>query len=196
MSTDDDKLQIVAFSTNETHQTPIDIINTFLEQQNHVILKKTRSAIAFSTTLRNSTKPTRIMICSIINLGREYTGITDVNCYMIFVDLEQETSKEKFDSIINYAKDYCELSKKVFILGMTNANKTTEKTNIKITKDDITSFLENSDISYEYNEIDLSNIKEICDKIMNILIYSSKNAISGELVQQFEKDQSGSCNIL
>ena len=192
----DDKLQIVAFSTNETHQTPIDIINTFLEQQNHVILKKTRSAIAFSTTLSNSTKPTRIMICSIINLGREYTGITDVNCYMIFVDLEQETSKEKFDSIINYAKDYCELSKKVFILGMTNANKTTEKTNIKITKDDITSFLENSDISYEYNEIDLSNIKEICDKIMNILIYSSKNAISGELMQQIEKDQSGSCNIL
>ena len=192
----DDKLQIVAFSTNETYQTPIDIINTFLEQQNHVILKKTRSAIAFSTTLSNSTKPTRIMICSIINLGREYTGITDVNCYMIFVDLEKETSKEKFDSIISYAKDYCELSKKVFVLGMINANKTTEKTNIKITKEDIESFLENSDISYEYNEIDLSNTKEICDKIMNILIYSSKNAISGELVQQFEKDQSGSCNIL
>ena len=192
----DDKLQIVAFSTNETYQTPIDIINTFLEQQNHVILKKTKTAIAFSTTLSNSTKPTRIMICSIINLGREYTGITDVNCYMIFVDLEKETSKEKFDSIISYAKDYCELSKKVFVLGMINANETTEKTNIKITKDDIASFLENSDISYEYNEIDLSDTKEICDKIMNILIYSSKNAISGELVQQFEKDQSGSCNIL
>ena len=192
----EDKLQIVAFSTNDTEQTPIDIINTFLEQQNHVILKKTRSAVAFTTTLTNSTKSNKIMICSILNLGREYTGITDVNCYMIFVDLEKETSKEKLDSIISYAKDYCELSKKVFIIGMTNSNKATEdKIIIKFTKDDISKILENSDITYEYKEIDLSNIKEICDTLMNIFIYSSKNSISGELAQELEKDQSGSCNI-
>ena len=75
----DEKIQIVAFSTNDTSQTPNDIINIFLGQQNHKILKKSKFAIAFSTTLKNQTKETRIMICSVLNLTKEYSGITDVN---------------------------------------------------------------------------------------------------------------------
>ena len=193
----DDKIQIVAFSTNDSEQTPIDIINTFLEQQNHVILKKTKSAVAFSTTLTNSSKTSRIMICSILNLGREYTGISDVNCYMVFVDLEKESSKEKFESIVSYVKDYCELSKKVFVLGMFNVKKTEENKNIKvINKDDIEKILENSDIIYEYNEMDLSNIKDIINSVMNILVYSSENSISGEEeAKEIEKNTSGSCYL-
>ena len=82
----DDKIQIVAFYTNDTAQTPNDIINIFLGQQNHKILKKSKFAIAFETTLKNQSKETRIMICSVLNLTKEYSGITDVNCYLLFVD--------------------------------------------------------------------------------------------------------------
>ena len=194
-----EKIQIVAFSTNETDQNPNDIINTFLEQQNHIILKKTRNAIAFSTQLNNSQKNTKIMICSVLNLGREYTGITDVNCYIIFIDLEKETSKEKFESIISYAKDYCDLTKKIFIFGMINVNTNKDEENTPnekcINKDDITKILENTDIIYEYKELDLSNIKYIYDVIINILVYSSKHSISSDIIEETEKDQSGSCNI-
>ena len=194
-----EKIQIVAFSTNETEQNPNDIINTFLEQQNHIILKKTRNAIAFSTQLNNSQKNTKIMICSVLNLGREYTGITDVNCYIIFIDLEKETSKEKFESIISYAKDYCDLTKKIFIFGMINVNTNKDEENTPnekcINKDDITKILENTDIIYEYKELDLSNIKDIYDVIINILVYSSKHSISSDIIEETEKDQSGSCNI-
>ena len=112
----DEKLQIVAFSTNDTVQTPNDIINIFLGQQNHKILKKSKFAIAFSTMLKNQSKETRIMICSVLNLSKEYTGITDVNCYLLFIDLEKKDSLDKLKDIINYAKDNCRLSKKIFVL--------------------------------------------------------------------------------
>ena len=193
MSKSDEKLQIVAFSTNDTYQTPNDIINMFLEEQNHVLLKKTRNAIAFTTSLNKSQNSTKIMICSILNLGREYTGITDVNCYLIFIDLTKETSKEKFESILNYVKDYCDFSKKIFIFGMINSENTEE--NKIIQKDEIIKSAGKAEIIYEYNEIDLSKKKEIFNTIMNILIYSSQNSISGEATEEKEEGQSGSCEI-
>ena len=51
-SNTDEKLQIVAFSTNDREGTPNDLINMFLGQQNHKILKKSKYAIAFSTILK------------------------------------------------------------------------------------------------------------------------------------------------
>ena len=100
MSTQEDKIQIVAFSTNDSNQTPNDIINIYLEQNKHSILKKSRHAIAFTTALSNTSKISKIMVCSVLNLTREYTGITDVNCYLLFVDLEKEDSSDKLESII------------------------------------------------------------------------------------------------
>ena len=181
MSGEEDKIQIVAFSTNDKQQTPNDVINIFLENNNHIIIKKNRNAIAFSTHLANSSKSSKIMICSILNLTREYTGISDVNCYILFIDLEKEDSKDKFESIINYSKDYCELTKKVYVLGMVNGDKTKI-----ISKDFITKSLDQAQIDYEYKEINLSKAKEVSDIIMEILIYSSKHSISGD--DEVDKD--------
>ena len=190
MSGEEDKIQIVAFSTNDKQQTPNDVINIFLENNNHIIIKKNRNAIAFSAHLANSSKSSKIMICSILNLTREYTGISDVNCYILFIDLEKEDSKDKFESIINYSKDYCELTKKVYVLGMVNGDKTKI-----ISKDFITKSLDQAQIDYEYKEINLSKAKEVSDIIMEILIYSSKHSISGD--DEVDKDggKDGSCEI-
>ena len=191
MSGKEDKIQIVAFSTNDTHQTPNDIINTFLENNNHFILKKSRNAIAFSTTLTNSSKSIKIMVCSVLNLTREYTGITDVNCYLLFVDLEKEDSAEKLESIINYAKDYCELTKKIYVFGMVSGNEEETK---HIAKGDITKNLEAAKVAYEYKEINLSKPKDVSEKIMDVLVYCTKHPISGE---ETDKDggQAHSCEI-
>ena len=192
MASSEDKIQIVAFSTNETQQTPNDVLNIFLEQQNHLILKKSRHAIAFSTQLSDSSKSTKIMICSVLNLTREYTGITDVNCYLLFIDLEKENSKEKFDLILNYAKDYCELSKKLYVLGMVSGNEEETK---HITKSDITKILESAQVNYEYKEINLSNAKQVSDTIMSVLVYSSKHSISGDEENNKDAGQANSCII-
>ena len=192
MSVVENKIQIVAFSTNDTHQTPNDIINIFLENNSHVILKKSRNAIAFSTTLPNSSKQIKIMISSVLNLTREYMGITDVNCYILFIDLEKEDSTEKFETILNYAKDYCELSKKIYVIGMISGNEEEKRC---INKDDIKKTLDSSQISYEYKEITLAKAKGVSDIIMDILIYSSKHSISGEDIPDKDSGKDGSCEI-
>ena len=173
----DEKIQIVAFSTNDTSQTPNDIINIFLGQQNHKILKKSKFAIAFSTILKNQTKETRIMICSVLNLTKEYSGITDVNCYLLFVDLEKKDSIEKVQAIINYAKDNCKIGKKIFILGMISGN---EEEEVQITKEDVTKIIDEISSNYEYKEINMSKMKEIADIFLEILVYSTKHSIAEE----------------
>ena len=178
MSADkDEKIQIVAFSTNDTSQTPNDIINIFLGQQNHKILKKSKFARAFSTILKNQTKETRIMICSVLNLTKEYSGITDVNCYLLFVDLEKKDSIEKVQAIINYAKDNCKIGKKIFILGMISGN---EEEEVQITKEDVTKIIDEISSNYEYKEINMSKMKEIADIFLEILDYSTKHSIAEE----------------
>ena len=188
----DEKIQIVAFSTNDNNQSPNDIINIFLEYNNHLILKKSRHAIAFSTNLANSSKTTKIMVCSVLNLQKEYTGITDVNCYILFIDLENADSKEKLDTILNYAKDYCELTKKIFVLGMVGVNEDGEK---HIAKEDITKTFDEAQLNYEYKEIDLAKKKEVSDAMMGIFIYSSKHSISGEVYKDKDEGKNGSCEI-
>jgi hypothetical protein len=184
----DEKLQIVAFSTNDDRQTPNDIINIFLGQQNHKILKKSKLAIAFSTQLKN--KETRIMICSVLNLSKEYTGITDVNCYLLFIDLERSDSIDRLKNIINYARDNCRLTKKIFVLGMVSGNEDEE---IKFTKDDVTQILDEFKARYEYKEINLSKIKEISDIMIGIFDYSSQHPIDED--EEIEKgdDPARSC---
>ena len=184
----DEKLQIVAFSTNDSSQTPNDIINIFLGQQNHKILKKSKMAIAFSTQLKG--KETRIMICSVLNLSKEYTGITDVNCYLLFIDLEKSDSIDRLKSIINYAKDNCRLSKKIFVLGMVSGN---EDEVIKFTKADVTQILDEFQAKYEYKEINLSKIKEISDIMEGIFEYSSHHPIDEEEEIDKEDGQARSC---
>ena len=188
----DEKLQIVAFSTNDTTQTPNDIINIFLGQQEHKIIKKSRHSIAFQTNIKNSKKKTKIMVCSILNLTREYTGINDVNCYVLFINLEKQDSMEKLEEIISYARDYCELGKKIYVLGMISGN---EGESRQINKSDITKVLDQVQANYEYKEFNLSKVKEVCDTIMEVLDYSSKHSINGESEIDKEGGKANSCVI-
>ena len=186
------KLQIVAFSTDETTQTPNDIINMFLTQQNHEILKKSRHSLAFSTTLKDQSQKITILIRSILNLEREYTGINDVNCYIIFINLEQKESLDKLDSIIKYLNDFCELMKKIFVLGMISGKEEKERS---VNKNDLIKKLDNSKLNYEYKEINLIKSKEICDAILQILDYSSKHEINGDYLEEKDGGQAKSCEI-
>jgi len=191
-SNPDEKIQIVAFSTNDSAQTPNDIINIFLGHQNHQILKKSKFAIAFSTTLKNQTKETRVMICSVLNLKKEYSGITDVNCYLLFIDLEKKDSIEKMEQIINYAKEYCSPTKKIFALGMISGN---EEEQVQIDKSEITKILDDASAKYEYKEINISKMKEIADIILDILDYSSKHSIFEEESYDKDENQGKSCIV-
>ena len=189
----EDKIQIVAFSTNESRHTPNDIINIFLEQHSHSIIKKNSQTLAFSTVLSNSAESIKVMICSILNLGRQYNGISDVNCYLLFIDLENEESKVKFESIINYIRNFCDLNKKIFVLGMLGGNNEEIK---YINKEQIINTFKIAQINYEYKEININKIKEVSDIIMEVLVYASENSIKDYTYQnEKEGDKGNSCAI-
>ena len=187
----DKKLQVVAFSTSDSTKTPNDVINIFLGTQNHKIIKKSRHSIAFSINLKNSSKDTTIMVYSILNLTREYTGINDVNCYLLFIDLEKEDSIKKLTDIIEYAKDFCDLMKKIYVVGMISGVEENKKF---VNKSDVSKILGQEQVNYEYKEINLKNTKEISDVIMEVINYSSKHSIDDGNLDK-EGGQAKSCEI-
>ena len=192
IKTKGEKIQIVAFSTNENEHNPNDLLNIYLENNNHLIIKKTSLATAFTTTLPKNSKQTKIMVCSVLNLSKEYTGINDVNCYLLFIDLEQEDSKSKLEIILNYAKENCNFEKKMYVFGMV-----TEKNSKQyISKEDIENSLDEAQILYEYKEINIKENKDICNSFTNVFLYSLNNPlVKGKNNEEKEDEQAGSCNL-
>ena len=192
IKTKGEKIQIVAFSTNENEHNPNDLLNIYLENNNHLIIKKTSLATAFTTTLPKNSKQTKIMVCSVLNLSKEYTGINDVNCYLLFIDLEQEDSKSKLEIILNYAKENCNFEKKMYVFGMV----TKKNSKQYISKVDIENSLDEAQILYEYKEINIKENKDICNSFTNVFLYSLNNPlVKGKNNEEKEDEQAGSCNL-
>ena len=101
MSNPNDNIQIISFTTNDISLNTNNILKILLEKYNHIIINESRHAMSFDIEFPNSVNPTNIMICCLTDLSKEYSGITDVNFYMIFIDLQNEKSKESLESIIS-----------------------------------------------------------------------------------------------
>ena len=188
----EETIQIVAFPTNDTNFTPNDIINILLKQYKHTIINKSRHAIEFTLILPNSVKTTKIMICSISDLTREYSGITDVNCYLIFIDLQNENSKESFDLIISFFQNYCDLTKKIYVFGVINEEKDAKQI---ICEGDIKKVMDSSNFNYEYIEINLIKTNEVADSILNLFIDLSLESSMQESTINKMDDKAHSCNV-
>ena len=168
-------IQIVAFSSNVDSsqiQSPYEIIKEFLKYHDHILLKKKDGlAIAFTTKLPNSNLTTKIMICSALDLSREYNGIKDVNCYLLFVDLENKDSKNQLNLIIEYFLKYCNLLKKIYIIGIyssytENLKKSMDEKQIK----DMMNFAKIN--KYSYKELDVEDNNKVSEAILEILVAS------------------------
>ena len=168
-------IQIVAFSTNVDSsqiQSPYEIIKIYLKYHDHTLLKKKDGlAIAFTAKLPNSSITTKIMICSALDLSREYNGIKDVNCYLLFVDLENKDSKNQLNLIIEYFLKYCNLLKKIYIIGIyssytENLKKSMDEKQIK----DMMNFAKIN--KYSYKELDVEDNSKVSEAILEILVAS------------------------
>ena len=177
------KLHIVSFSTNEIKYNPNLLIKLYLEKNKYSLLKSTLISTIFSMKFPNQEKDTKVMFCSILNSSREYIGIKDVNCYILYIDLESEKSKSKFELILNYAMEYFDFSKKLYVYGL--LDKTKGKT--KINKEDIIDYVEELYIPYEYKEVNIKEIKEICDSFTEIFNYSLLHPINRKIINKVIK---------
>ena len=166
-------IQIVAFSTNinsSQFSSPYEIIKIFLKYHDHILLKQRIGlALAFKTLLPKSKIDTQIMICSVLDLLREYNGIKNVNCYLLFIDLESKESKEQLHLIIQYYLKYCNLSKKIYIIGLFNSYGENMKKNIDEAQ--IKEILTKANISkFVYKEMNIEDQQKISDLITEIFI--------------------------
>ena len=166
-------IQIVAFSTNinsSQFSSPYEIIKIFLKYHDHILLKQRIGlALAFKTLLPKSKIDTQIMICSVLDLLREYNGIKNVNCYLLFIDLESKESKEQLHLIIQYYLKYCNLSKKIYIIGLFNSYGENMKKNIDEAQ--IKEIFMKANISnFVYKEMNIEDQQKISDLITEIFI--------------------------
>ena len=166
-------IQIVAFSTNinsSQFSSPYEIIKIFLKYHDHILLKQRIGlALAFKTLLPKSKLDTQIMICSVLDLLREYNGIKNVNCYLLFIDLESKESKEQLHLIIQYYLKYCNLSKKIYIIGLFNSYGENMKKNIDEAQ--IKEIFTKANISkFVYKEMNIEDQQKISDLITEIFI--------------------------
>ena len=174
MDNNESTIQIVAFTTNinsSQFTSPYDFIKIFLKYHDHILLKQRIGlALAFKTALPKSKSDTQIMICSVLDLLREYNGIKDVNCYLIFIDLESEDSKNKLNLIIRYFLKYCNLTKKIYIIGLYNSY--VENLKKKIDENEIKKIIEEAKINnkFIYKEINIEDQQKISDFILEIFI--------------------------
>ena len=173
METNEKIIQIVAFSTNinsSKFSTPYEIVKIFLKYHDHILLKqKIGLALAFKTLSPKSKSDTQIMICSVLDLLREYNGIKDVSCYLLFVDLESKDSKSQLNLIIQYFLKYCNLSKKLYIIGLFNCN--SESDNKTLDERQIKEIIEPAKINkFIYKEMNIADQQTISDFISEIFI--------------------------
>ena len=165
-------IQLVAFSTNVDStqiQSPYEIIKMYLKYHDHTLLKKKDGlAIAFTAKLSNSSIVTKIMICSVLDLSREYNNIKDVNGYLLFVDLENKDSKNQLNLIIEYFLKNCNLLKKIYIIGIYSSYVENFKKSIE--EKQIKDMMNDAKINkYSYKELDVEDNNKVSDTILEIL---------------------------
>ena len=194
MENNEKTIQIVAFTTNidsSQFSSPYEIIKIFLKYHNHILLKqKIGLALAFKTNLAKSKSDTQIMICSVLDLSREYNRIKDVNCYLLFIDLESKESNNQLKLIKEYFVKYCNLSKKLYIIGLYNTYLENLKKNIN--ENEIKKIFEEGKINkFIYKEMNLDDTQKISDFILEIFI-ESENALNKKKISKENKE---SCAI-
>lgn len=168
MDKNENTIQIVAFTTNsESSQffLPYDIIKRFVKSQDHIFVKqKAGLALAFK-------------LCSALDLTREYNGIKEVNCYLFFVDLESKDSENQLNLIIKYFLKYCNLSRKIYILGLYSSN--IENSLKNIDEKCIKKIMESSKINkYKYKEMNIEDNQIISKFLLDIFLEVEKISIT------------------
>ena len=173
MENNEKTIQIVAFTTNtdsSQFSSPYEIFKIFLKYHDHILLKQRKGlALAFKISLPKAKTDAQIMICSVLDLLREYNGIKDVNCYLIFIDLENRELKNQFNLIIQYILKHCNLAKKIYIIGLYNNYLENSKKNID--ENGIKEIMKETKINkYIYKEMNLEDSQKISDFILEIFI--------------------------
>lgn len=195
-------IQIAAFSTNDTINTPIDIIDIYLKNNlNHSPPLKTKHTSTFTILPfdNQSDYPnTKISLSFITDLTKDYSQMRLAHCYVVFMDLESEESKDKIERIFNYINRKSVKEPKLYVFGMISNLK--ESTSA-FTKKDIKEYLALiDDFSYSYENFELASENKMTKIIEKFLKDVTETYFFGDekslIIDRPGEANSGSCIII
>ena len=155
-------------------ESPIRIISQYITDNFLQNLKKSQSPDKFITKFTFSQQLEKNFLitinCDVIsNFSVSHQGTFDSNGYIIFCDLEKNTTLELLEKMINYINDNCSIFIKTYIVGVFKDHIDEDKKYDKMKE-----FLKNLDfdIEFEYYEMflgDKNNLETINKKYENAL---------------------------
>ena len=155
-------------------ESPIRIISQYITDNFLQNLKKSQSPDKFITKFTFSQQLEKNFLitinCDVIsNFSVSHQGTFDSNGYIIFCDLEKNTTLELLEKMINYINDNCSIFIKTYIVGVFKDHIDEDKKYDKMKE-----FLKNLDfdIEFEYYEMflgDKNNLETIKNTYENAL---------------------------
>ena len=184
-------LMLLVFGTNQSNNTPYDIILQFINNQNvNIIEQKEKKNITFEYSLQKG-DPTKIKTIFIKEIIGKKPYYDKADAYIIFVDLESVESLDKLNQIIQFILE-CNYNIPAIILGKyNNNNDKIQSLNTETMNKQLKKFKK---LNYFYDEICIEQ-KKIFNEIFEINLkkcFDFKNKNKNKKVKNIEQDQANS----
>ena len=192
---------MVCFTTNNNTFCPLTVMRKFLiNSGNNNKPEIKNNNLNFDFQLENKKyKISKILIsiCQILNFeGGNFDLCSFADSYLIIIDLEKDRTYEQLDIIISFMKNYCDLDKMVFVMGVYNNAKNIKK---ELAEENIIEYLDEKKLTYEYVESNSESsqdlvktidfiLKEGIKKVENKIIENSNNS-------KFDSESKSKCFI-
>jgi Ni,Fe-hydrogenase I large subunit len=184
-------LMLLVFGTNQSNNTPYDIILQFINNQNvNIIEQKEKKNITFEYSLQKG-DPTKIKTIFIKEIIGKKPYYDKADAYIIFVDLESVESLDKLNQITQFILE-CNYSIPAFILGhYKNNNDKIQSLNSETMNKQLKKYKK---LNYNYDEICIEQ-KKIFNEIFEINLkkcYDFKNKNKNKKIKSIEQDEANS----
>ena len=192
---------MVCFTTNNNTFCPLTVMRKFLiNSGNNNKPEIKNNNLNFDFQLENKKyKISKILISiyQILNFeGGNFDLCSFADSYLIIIDLEKDRTYEQLDIIISFMKNYCDLDKMVFVMGVYNNAKNIKK---ELAEENIIEYLDEKKLTYEYVESNSESsqdlvktidfiLKEGIKKVENKIIENSNNS-------KFDSESKSKCFI-
>ena len=157
---------VLCFTTNLELFEPISILKQFMESTNQT-KKKLNKENPLNFNYKINEKKILLSFHQINDFTQEKSDICYfADSYLIIIDLENDNTYKNLDEIIIFMKNLCDLEKTVLVLGLySNA----EKTRNNLNEENVTEYLEEKRLIYEYFESNIDSINDLNKTIDFIL---------------------------
>jgi hypothetical protein len=190
----DANFEAIFFCTNLTKCKSVEIIKQYIMStmcSDIIYPNEYNASFKHSLTIGNNSKIVCKSSYSDISHLPQNLKINDIDCFIIFYDLENSDSLSEFNKIIKMISDVGDPEKKIYIISFY-----TNEKNIRnnLNEDDIENYCEKYSLNnYDISKVNIFSDDELRDKIDSITIESlqGKKIIIGDL-KDYDADKSRS----